>query len=201
MRIGITGGIGCGKSYVSHLLSTCFGIPVYDSDYEAKRLMNSSAIIHDSLVTLLGAHVYDSSGSLQKAVVADYLFASEEHAQTINAIVHPVVKADFIRWAQTNDADDAAFESAILVQAGFRDVVDCLLVVTAPESLRLSRTMARDGASEQQIRARMALQVPEDELVAVADYVIVNDGRDLMSQLKEFYTFIHKENSTCSKQS
>lgn len=207
MRIGVTGGIGSGKSYVSRLLTSSYGIAVYDSDTEAKRLMTASPAIRQSLVQLLGEEVYSPAGALRKAVVAEYLFASEEHARNINAIVHPVVKQDFLLWAQ-GSAGDVALESAILVEAGFRDVVDCLLLVAAPEEMRLCRAMARDGATEQQVRERMGRQLPESEVAAVADFVVVNDGRELMSQLQEFYTFIHKDISInpkdisiCSKQS
>lgn len=194
MRIGITGGIGCGKSYVARLLTSQFGIPVYDSDQEARRMMQESEEIRQKLVALLGDEAYDASGALCKPVVARYLFASEDHAATINAIVHPAVKADFVRWAVAQEGD-VALESAILVEAGFHDVVDCLLLVTAPEELRLRRAMQRDGVGEEQVRQRMARQTAEDVRLRAADYVLINDGRDVVPQLKEFIeTFKHKEN-------
>lgn len=194
MRIGITGGIGSGKSYVARLLTSRFGIPVYDSDQQARRLMVESSEIRQKLVALLGDEAYDESGKLCKPIVARYLFASEDHAAKINAIVHPAVKADFQRWATAKDGD-VALESAILLEAGFRDVVDCLLLVTAPEELRLRRAMQRDGVGEEQVRQRMARQTAEDFRLRAADFVLINDGRDVVPQLKEFIdTFKHKEN-------
>ena len=194
MRIGITGGIGSGKSYVARQLSDQFGIPVYDSDREARRLMVASHDVREALVHLLGEDAYTPDGELCKPVVARYLFASAEHAAKVNAIVHPAVKADFLRWAQVCSCD-VALESAILVEAGFQDVVDCLLVVTAPEELRLQRAMLRDGAGEEQVRRRMAQQAELQTLLQAADYIIVNDGRELQPQLVDFVRrFIKKEN-------
>ena len=185
IKIGITGGIGSGKSYVARLLSQQFGIPVYDSDSQARRLMVESAEVCAALTQLLGPGTYSPAGSLQKTVVARYLFASVENAARINAIVHPAVKTDFLRWAAMQDGV-AAIESAILLEAGFLDVVDYLMVVTAPEDLRIQRTMQRDGVGEEQVRQRMAQQASEQERLQAADYIIYNDGRDLLPQLQDF---------------
>jgi dephospho-CoA kinase len=193
MRIGITGGIGSGKSYVSHLLTAHYSIPVYDSDREARRLMVASESIREGLVRLIGREAYSPSGELCKAVVADYLFSAPSHATAVNAIVHPAVKTDFLQWAE-RQRGVVAFESAILVEAGFRDVVDCLMVVSASEELRLQRAMERDGAEEKQIRDRMARQCSEAERLQAADFVVMNDGRDLMPQLEEFvHYYIYKD--------
>ena len=131
MILGITGGIGSGKSYISRLLTAHFAIPVYDSDFEARRLMVTSEEIRRGLVELIGPEAYAFDGTLCKPVVACYLFASEEHAVRVNSLVHPAVKADFMQWAASH-VGDVAFESAILVEAGFRDAVDYLVTVTAP---------------------------------------------------------------------
>lgn len=181
--IGITGGIGSGKSYVAHLLSQHFGIPVYDTDSQARRLMVESPQVRSELIQLLGSEAYTKQGELQKAVVARYLFASSEHAARINAIVHPAVKSDFLLWASAQDRV-VAIESAILLEAGFRDIVDCLVVVTAPMNLRIQRAMLRDGVGEEQVRQRMAQQISEQERLQAADYIINNDGRDLFPLLQ-----------------
>lgn len=181
--IGITGGIGSGKSYVAHLLSQHFGIPVYDTDSQARRLMVESPQVRSELIQLLGSEAYTKQGELQKAVVAHYLFASSEHAARINAIVHPAVKSDFLLWASAQDRV-VAIESAILLEAGFRDIVDCLVVVTAPMNLRIQRAMLRDGVGEEQVRQRMAQQISEQERLQAADYIINNDGRNLFPQLQ-----------------
>ena len=193
MRLGITGGIGSGKSYVARLLAKHFAIPVYDSDREARRLMVASEDIRRGLVRLIGREAYAPDGALCKPVVAQFLFASAENAAAVNAIVHPAVKADFLRWAE-EQGGDVALESAILVEAGFQDVLDRLLVVSAPEDLRLRRAMQRDEAGEEQIRSRMAQQATEEDLVSEADFVIINDGRDLLPQLEKFVRrYIKKE--------
>lgn len=182
-KLGITGGIGSGKSYVARLLKQHFGIPVYDSDREARRLMTTSASIRQSLTALIGAEAYRADGLLDTAVVARYLFASAEHAQRVNAIVHPAVKDDFLRWAgQTQGL--VAFESAILLEAGFRDAVDSLLVVHAPTALRVQRVVQRDGFDEQHVRQRMAQQIDDATRLAAADYLVYNDGRPVLPQLQ-----------------
>lgn len=193
MRIGITGGIGSGKSYIARQLTEHFSIPVYDCDRAARRLMVESPEVHEALVRLLGEEAYTPEGELCKPVVASYLFASAAHAAQVNAIVHPAVKADFLRWSQVHEGV-VALESAILVEASFQDVVDCLLVVSAPEAIRLHRAIQRDGAGEEEIRRRMGQQATQQTLLQVADFVIINDGRPLQPQLEEFVRrFVIKE--------
>ena len=187
MKIGITGGIGSGKSYVARLLTQHFGIPVYDCDRRAKSLMTSSVDIRCELVTLVGAAAYLPDGQLNKPELSRYLFADSQHAASVNAIVHPAVKADFLTWASRQTTPHVAMESAILLEAGFSDVVDCILTVEAPVELRLQRAMQRDGATEQQVRQRMARQLADADRMAKADVVILNDGRPLLPQLQEFF--------------
>lgn len=183
MRIGITGGIGSGKSYVCHILAQQLGVPFYDCDREAKRLMHASPELRQQLQALVGAEVYDADGQLDKAVMSRYLFADAAHAARVNAIVHPAVKADFLAWA-ARQTTDVLMESAILVEAGFREVVDTLIVVEAPLELRIRRAMQRDGASREQVEARIRQQLPAEELRKQADFIIINDGRDLGPQLR-----------------
>lgn len=182
MRIGITGGIGSGKTYVCRLLEQQLGVPLYDCDREAKRLMHSSPELRRQLSALVGAEVYDADGHLDKAVMSRYLFADAAHAARVNAIVHPAVKADFLAWA-AQQATDVLMESAILVEAGMRDSIDCLVVVEAPLELRIERAMRRDAASRQQVEARIRQQMPAEELRNYADFIVMNDGRDLLPQL------------------
>lgn len=196
MRIGITGGIGAGKSYVARLLTELFGIPVYDCDREAKRLMTSSSAMKAQLQELVGTASYLPDGSLNKPLLAQYLFADEEHARRVNAIVHPAVKSDFGRWAeQQRQAGVAvmALESAILIAAGMRDVVDVVLYVDAPQELRISRAMQRDAATREEIEQRIKRQVAETAYRQAADFIVVNDGRDLSSQLERIIQFITKD--------
>ena len=176
ISIAITGGIGSGKSYVSNLLEER-GIPIYNADNESKRLTVCDEEIRKGLVALVGEQVYFDDGTLNKSLLAAYLFASSEHATKVNAIIHPRVKADFRRWLEEHtDCEIVGLESAILYESGFDDVVDAVVAVYAPESLRLERAMKRDGATEAQIRARMSAQMNEEEKRNKADYVVLNDG-------------------------
>ena len=155
VKIGITGGIGSGKSYVSRLLTEHYGIPVYNTDSEAKRLMLSDEGIRRRLTALLGKEVYKSDGTLNKPLLANYLFADSCHAGQINAIVHPQVKADFLKWADLQTGCEiVALESAILFESGFDNIVDKVVMVYAPVELRIRRVMLRDGTTERKIRQR-----------------------------------------------
>ena len=174
ISIAITGGIGSGKTYVSNMFQER-GVPIYNADTEAKRLMVQDEVIRKELIALVGEEVYQGT-ELNKPLLASYLFSSAEHVQQINSIVHPRVKADFVEWLKARrEYAVAGIESAILFEAGFRDSVDSVIMVSAPEELRLARAMKRDGATEQQIRSRMSAQMNEDEKIKMADFVIHND--------------------------
>lgn len=188
MRIGVTGGIGSGKSYVCRLLAQRWQLPVYDCDSAAKMLMVSSPHIRQQLQEMVGDDVYDASGQLNKGVMSRYLFTDAARVKAVNAIVHPAVKDDFEQWA-SRQTGDVVMESAILVEAGFAKAVDRLVVVEAPLALRIQRAMARDGASEEQVQARIRHQMTAEQLRAYADIVIVNDGRDLLSQLSPIVNY------------
>lgn len=176
MKVGIAGGIGSGKSYVARRLAK-HGIEVYDCDAAAKRLMHASAELRRQLTELIGPDTYQS-GLLNKAAVSRFLLASEENAQAINAVVHPAVFADFqqsgMQW----------LESAIMYESGADRYVDRVVVVTAPEEVRLQRIMQRDGITREQAMEWMRRQWPQEEVRRRADYEIVNDGQtDIDRQL------------------
>ena len=175
ISIAITGGIGSGKSYVSNMLKER-GIPIYNADDEAKRLMITDEGIRQDLIALLGESVY-VDGVLNKPMLASYLFADAGNASRINGIVHPRVRQDFERWLQLHaDKEIVGMECAILFEAGFEDAVDAVVTVYAPEALRVERAMKRDDATEAQIRARIAAQMDEEEKCRLSDYIIYNDG-------------------------
>lgn len=185
IKIAITGGIGSGKSYVSHLLED-MNVPVYNTDNEAKRLTVSDEGIRTALIALLGEEVY-KNGVLNKPLLASYLFSDPVHIKRINSIIHPRVREDFAEWAkQWKDCEVVGMESAILYEAGFENTVDVVLMVYAPVDLRVERAMYRDGASEEQVRARIAAQMDDEEKRRRADFTVVNDGnRPLVPQLTE----------------
>lgn len=176
MKIGITGGIGSGKSYVCARLAAR-GIEVYDCDSAAKRLMRSSADLREALTALIGPDTY-TDGKLNKARVAAFLLASEDNAKAIDAIVHPAVAADFersgLQW----------MECAILYESGFDRLVDRVVAVTAPEDVRLRRISERDGISEAKAAEWMRRQMAQEDVARRADFIIINDGRsDIDTQI------------------
>ena len=175
IRLGITGGIGSGKSYVAQMLQARWDVPVYDCDSEAKRLTAESDDIRTALTQLVGDHLWQQ-GQMQKPVLAAYLFASPEHAAQVNAIIHPAVRRDFLRWADAHSRSPVvAIESAILCESGFHTLVDSILLVDAPLEVRLQRAMLRDGASRQQVMARMARQ-DSAQARQLARFTVINDG-------------------------
>ena len=168
MKIGITGGIGSGKSYICQRLKTR-GIEVYDCDSAAKRLIRTSDSIRRQLTQLIGEDTYIGE-SLNKVAVARFLLASERNAHAIDHIVHPAVFQDFM------DSGIQWMESAILYESGINKLVDRVIVVTAPLEIRIQRVMQRDGITRQNVEQWMQRQWSQEEVRKRADYEIVNDG-------------------------
>ena len=168
MKIGITGGIGSGKSFVCQRLKTR-GIEVYDCDSAAKRLIRTSDSIRGQLIQLIGEDAYIGE-SLNKVAVARFLLASESNAQAIDHIVHPAVFQDFM------DSGMQWMESAILYESGINKLVDRVIVVTAPLEIRIQRVMQRDGITRENVEQWMQRQWSQEEVRKRADYEIVNDG-------------------------
>jgi dephospho-CoA kinase len=175
IKIGLTGGIGSGKSVVSHLLKT-MGIPVYIADDESKRITSTDTLIKQQLINLLGEEVY-INGVLNKNLLAAYIFSDAAHAKIVNEIIHPRVKEDFVKWVTKNiNYPVVAIESAILIEAGFTDEVDIVAMVYAPMDLRLHRLTLRDSSSsKEQIIKRIQSQMDDEKKRTLADFVIVND--------------------------
>ena len=194
MKIGITGGIGSGKSYVCRLLEAR-GYAVYDCDSAAKRLIRTSPFIRRRLTALIGPQTYfkesgarsqetevrsQESGEyiLNKKAVAEFLLESEDNARAIDRIVHPAVFRDFIQSGME------WMESAIIYESGIYRLVDRVIVVTAPEELRIQRVMARDKISREKVQEWMGRQWPQEEVRRRADFEIINDGHaDIEQQL------------------
>lgn len=195
IKIGLTGGIGSGKSVVSRLLEV-MGIPVYISDIETKRLMATDICIRQALMALLGEEVY-RGGELNKPLLASYLFGGPEHAKRVNSIIHPLVKRDFRQWMQLKNAFPiVGIESAILIEAGFSGEVDVVVMVYAPEEIRLQRAMERDSSTRELIEKRIRSQMSDEKKRMQADFVIVNDGETpLIPQVLELITSLSQNNS------
>ena len=177
-KIGVTGGIGSGKSTVCELLRDR-GVAVYDSDSRAKQLMAESEALREQLTAAFGAECYNAEG-LDRAFLASKVFGNEEALQQLNSIVHPAVRADFQTWAEQQSSPYVVLESAILFEAGFETEVDATLAVMAPMPMRLERTMARDGVDKESVMRRMEHQLNDDELHRRASRTIVNINREYL---------------------
>jgi dephospho-CoA kinase len=171
MKTGITGGIGSGKSYVCQRLKA-YGINVYDCDAAAKRIIRTSETVRQQLQQLIG--------SLEKADIARFLLESESNAKAIDKIVHPAVFRDF------EESGFEWMESAIIYESGIFRLVDRVVVVTAPEEVRIQRIMQRDGITREKALQWMQRQWPQDEVRRRADFEIINDGtHDIDSQIRQ----------------
>lgn len=197
MIIGITGGIGSGKSVIARQLRK-MGYSVYDTDSEAKRIIVEDAHVREQMTALFGEEVY-KDGVYQTSFVAQQVFADKNLLAKLNAIVHPAVKADIISKfrslgvtsepsapSEPLNSDSGLFfiECAILFQAGFDVLCDKVVAVTAPEDIRLERVIARDHSDMDKVRARMRAQEAEKDLQR-ADIIINNDGQVAIRTLCE----------------
>ena len=185
-KVGITGGIGSGKSTVCAILAE-FGVAVYDSDSRAKRLMNEDNTLRERLVERFGSEVYCAEG-LNRRYLAERVFGNPEELKALNAIVHPAVMDDFDRWALEQEGSYVVLESAILFEASLDRRVDVSVAVMAPEALRVERVMARDGHTMEQVLARIKNQMSDDERSDRAKYSIVNvDIEELEEDVEQLH--------------
>lgn len=192
IRIGLTGGIGSGKSTITQLFNT-LGVPVYIADIRSKELTQNNTEIRNGLKSLLGDDIYGADGLLDKKRMAQMIFGDKDLLAKVNALIHPIVHHDFDMWAVEQEKKGACYvvnEAAIMVENGGYKRMDKLIVVTAPIEQRIERTMARDNATREQVEARINNQMPDEEKVKVADHVIVTDDKHfILPEILE----IHKQ--------
>ncbi len=182
LRVGITGGIGSGKTTVCRIFEA-LGVPVYDADYWAKWLIANDPEVRMALVALFGPEAYLPDGAYNRAFVAGIVFNNAEKLAALNAAVHPAVEQHSRAWHDRQALVGHPYtlrEAALLVESGGYLLLDALIVVTAPEEIRVQRVMARDGIEAAAVRARIRNQMPEAEKIALANYLIVNDGQHLL---------------------
>ena len=178
IKVGMTGGIGSGKSVVSDVIRL-LGYPVYNSDIRAKELSDTDGDIRQSLVALFGPAIY-TDNHLNRPLLASHLFQDSAQRKAVNAIIHPVVFADFNKWCAMQHTALVFAESAILVESGFSALMDKMIVVDAPHKLRLQRVVERDVVTMEQAQKRMEAQMDSVDLCKRADYVIYNDNEHLL---------------------
>ena len=169
MKIGITGGIGSGKSYVCKLLNER-GINIYDCDDAAKRIINTSSVIHEKLIALIGHDIF-ANGTLNKQKMKEFLLASGANTQRINEIVHPEVARDFV------SSGSQWMECAILFESGFNRLVDKKIMISAPLEMRIKRIMERNKINRSKALEWIQRQWVEDDVRKLCDYEIINDGK------------------------
>jgi dephospho-CoA kinase len=171
-RIGLTGGIGSGKSTVAGFFEK-LGIPIYNSDEEAKRLMIQDPTLIQGIKELIGTEAYEE-GKLNRSFIAKKIFNDEGLLQAMNDLVHPAVRRDFLNWAEKQESPYVIQETALIFENGMQDFYDATILVTAPIEIRIARVLYRDKSSKESIQQRMHNQLPDAEKEMLADHVIVN---------------------------
>jgi dephospho-CoA kinase len=182
-RVGITGGIGSGKSAVCRIFHEALGIPIFYADIWAKKLVNFDPELRDGIIQIFGSEAYTPDGGYNRPFVAKIAFSDPAKLAALNALVHPAVEAESLHWHEHQAELGFPYtlkEAALIVESGGHLKLDFLIVVIAPEDLRIKRVMERDGFTEEQVRARMKGQLPEEEKLKLADFVIVNDGSQML---------------------
>jgi dephospho-CoA kinase len=188
-KIGITGGIGAGKTLVCRIFEA-IGIPVFYADEEAKQIMVNEPAVISEIKDLLGVQAYDTSGGLNRKWISDKVFADPGLLLQLQKIVHPRVHSKFEQWTagQKQDISYVLEEAALLVENKIYLQLDALIVVVCPEEARIRRVMERDNMSREEVIQRIRRQLPEEQKTAVANYLIVNDGmQSLIKQVMDVH--------------
>lgn len=178
LKVGLTGGIGSGKSTVARVFSV-LGVPVFEADAEAKRLMQDDAAVREAVISRFGPDVY-TSGKLDRARLASIVFGDAEKIAALNAIVHPAVRVAFAAWAQDQKTPYVLMEAALMAENEGRRAFDRVITVSSPEDLRIARVMARDGVGEEEVRARMQHQASDEQRQRIAHFAVRNGDTELV---------------------
>jgi dephospho-CoA kinase len=178
LKIGLTGGIGSGKSTVAKVFET-LGIPVYYADDAAKRLMHEDAALQLKIQEQFGEAAY-TNGQLNRKYIADIVFTSPEKLELLNSIVHPATLQDAERWMQQQTTPYAIKEAALIFESGAQEHLDYVIGVYAPTPLRIHRTMQRDGVTSDEVIARMDKQIDETIKMRLCDFVVTNNEQELL---------------------
>ena len=177
-KIGLTGGIGVGKTFVAKLLHQ-MAIPIFNADVEAKKCMDSDSELIKKIELIFGNLIY-IDGEIQKKKLANIIFSDIKKLNELNALVHPVVKQSFLDWCEKQESEIVVKEAAILFESNSHIGLDNVICVTAPENLRIQRVQQRDNISIKQVRSRIDSQMKQLEKEKLSDYIIVNDGVELI---------------------
>lgn len=189
-KVGLTGGIGSGKSTVSQAF-TSLGIPVYCSDIRSKMLVASDERIISGLKKILGNDIYSPTGELDKRQMASEIFTNKEKLACVNSLIHPIVNEDFANWTEEQKKLGAPYvinEAAIMIENGSYKLLDHIIIVTAPLELRIQRCIERDHVDRQAIEQRINNQMPENEKLSFANDILVTDDKHfILPQILEIH--------------
>lgn len=186
LRIGLTGGIGSGKTTVARIFEV-LGVPVYYADDASKRIMETEDEIRNGIIEIFGKEAY-IKGRLNRPFIASIAFHDQEKLNQLNAIVHPATLADAVQWMSTQTGSYLVKEAALIFESGAEKLLDKVIGVTAPLEMRIQRVMVRDSISREKIEARMKGQMDEQQKIALCDYVITNDETtSVLSQVLELH--------------
>ena len=178
LRIGLTGGIGSGKTTVAHIFET-LGIPVYYSDDAAKKIMNENPVLQQQIIQYFGEESY-INGQLNRPFLAEVIFNDDEKRILLNSLVHPLTIDDAAKWMLQKNTPYAIKEAALIFESDVWKHLDKVIGISAPYELRLQRAMQRDNISREDVEARMAKQMNEEEKMKRCDYILYNDEQQLL---------------------
>jgi len=192
LKIGLTGGIGSGKTTVAQVFEK-LGVPVFYADIEAKTCMQSDDVLIGQLKAIFGKGIY-MGGVLQKSRLANIIFNDEKALKTINNLVHPAVQKSFEKWCANQDAYYVLKEAAIIFESGSEKGLDQVICVSAPDKIRMQRVMSRDAIKESQVLERMSQQWKQSRKIELAHFHIVNDEKQLLiPQVLEVHSLLLKQ--------
>lgn len=194
LQLGVTGGIGSGKSVVCRIFEK-MGIPIYNADTEAKRLLDTDRQVREKVIMLLGEKAYAAEGTADRAYIASLVFADDSKLDALNKIIHPAVQNDYLDWVSKHSNHPIVIkEAAIMFESGSYKGMDYIVAVIAPEEVRIKRVMERDGKTAEQVRRIMEKQLPETELIKRSKSIIINNDKvPVLKQVLELLQHLKTE--------
>jgi dephospho-CoA kinase len=193
LTVGITGGIGSGKSTICKIFRL-LNVPVFEADLEAKKLIHSNSVIKAGLIDLFGEAIYTADGTVDRKELAKLIFNDENQLAKVNKLVHPLIRAEFKSWLEKQSAPYIIHEAAILFESGFYKMMDYTILVSAPENIRIERVSKRDNVTREQVKERIQKQWTDQHKRELATLEIKNDNKELIipqiieidKQIKEY---------------
>ena len=178
IKVGITGAIGAGKTFVSSIFEK-LGFPVFNSDIEAKKCMQSDVYLIEQIKVVFGDKVYENN-ILQKNILSEIIFNDNDKLKSLNHLIHPVVSKNFINWCGNQNSDIIIKEAAILFESGSNNILDKIICVSAKEDIRIKRVMSRDKCDKDHVLSIMSKQMTQKQKEKLSDFIITNDDKKLL---------------------